>query len=138
MWWLYFAASARTLPATTHRTHGRRFVRAYGHYFVFAAAAAEGAGPAAYADHVTHAAGASALSATVAGAAVTVPAAVFLLTVWAVHLRPHQKTAAEWIPYPSTAVAILAAAASPAPALLTGALPAVLVAVGAVGTARRR
>lgn len=64
-----------------------------------------------------------------AGAAVTVPAAVFLITVWAVHLRPHQRTTAEGIPYPAAAVGILLAAYSPAPALAVGALLAVLVVV---------
>lgn len=64
-----------------------------------------------------------------AGAAVTVPAAVFLITVWAVHLQPHQGTVAEWIPYPVAAVGVLLAAFLPAPALAAGALLAVLVVV---------
>ncbi|MFB6777822.1 low temperature requirement protein A [Streptomyces sp. NPDC056352] len=126
MWWLYFARPAHTLLATTHRAHRRRFIWAYGHYLIFASATAEGAGLAAYADHVTRSTDASPLA---AGAAVTVPAAVFLITVWAVHLRPHQRTAAEWIPYPVAAVGILVAACSPAPALAAGALLAALVVV---------
>lgn len=126
MWWLYFARSARTLLATTHQAHRRRFTWAYGHYLIFASATAEGAGLAAYADHVTRRTDGSPLA---AGAAVTVPAAVFLITVWAVHLRPHQRTAAEWIPYPAAAVGILLAALFPAPALTAGALLAVLVVV---------
>ncbi|MER5363222.1 low temperature requirement protein A [Streptomyces sp. NPDC002785] len=126
MWWLYFARSAHTLLATTHQAHRRRFTWAYGHYLIFASATAEGAGLAAYADHVTRSTDASPLA---AGAAVTVPAAVFLITVWAVHLRPHQRTVAEWIPYPVAAVGVLLAAFFPAPALAAGALLAVLVAV---------
>ncbi|WP_329542779.1 low temperature requirement protein A [Streptomyces sp. NBC_01358] len=126
MWWLYFAEPAHTLLATTHRSHRRRFTWAYGHYLIFASATAEGAGLAAYADHVTRRTDASPLA---AGAAVTVPAAVFLITVWAVHLRPHQRTTAEGIPYPAAAVGILLAAYSPAPALAVGALLAVLVVV---------
>ncbi len=126
MWWLYFARSARTLLATTHRAHRRRFPWAYGHYLIFASATAEGAGLAAYADHLTrHTAGPP----IAAGAAVTVPAAVFLITVWAVHLRPHQRSTAERIPFPVAAVGVLAAAASPAPALLAGVLLAGLVVV---------
>ncbi|MFF4487953.1 low temperature requirement protein A [Streptomyces sp. NPDC001544] len=127
MWWLYFARPAHTLLATTHRAHRRRFPWAYGHYLVFAAATAEGAGLAAYADHVTRHTGASSPA---AGAAVTVPAAVFLVTVWAVHLRPHQARVAERLPYPVTAAALVPAAWSPAPALVAGALLAVLVALG--------
>ncbi|MBL1097723.1 low temperature requirement protein A [Streptomyces sp. 205] len=132
MWWLYFARPAHTLLATTHQAHRRRFPWAYGHYLIFASATAEGAGLAAYADHVTRHSGASSPA---AGAAVSVPAAVFLITLWAVHLRPHQKSAAERIPYPVAAVGILLAAWSPAPALAAGALLAVLV---AVVTVRRR
>ncbi|GAA0460945.1 low temperature requirement protein A [Streptomyces olivaceiscleroticus] len=126
MWWLYFARPAHTLLATTHQAHRRRFPWAYGHYLVFASATAEGAGLAAYADHLTRHTGASPAA---AGAAVTVPAAVFLITVWVVHLRPHQRSLAERIPFPVAAVGVLAAAWSPAPALLTGVLMAALVAV---------
>ncbi|MET8432173.1 low temperature requirement protein A [Streptomyces sp900116325] len=132
MWWLYFAKPAHTLLATTHQAHRKRFTWAYGHYLIFASAAAEGAGLAAYADHVTRATDTSPI---VAGAAVTLPAAVFLITVWAIHLRPHQTTAAERIPYPVAAVGILLAAASPAPALASGAL---LAALGVVATVERR
>ncbi|MFG3026382.1 low temperature requirement protein A [Streptomyces sp. NPDC048254] len=126
MWWLYFARPAHTLLATTHRAHRRRFPWAYGHYLIFASATAEGAGLAAYADHVTRRTGASPVA---AGAAVTVPAAVFLITVWVVHLRPHQRSLAERIPFPVAAVGVLAAAWSPVPALIAGVLVAGLVAV---------
>jgi low temperature requirement protein LtrA len=126
MWWLYFARPAHTLLATTHQAHRRRFPWAYGHYLIFASATAEGAGLAAYADHVTRHTGASPVA---AGAAVTVPAAVFLITVWLVHLRPHQRSPAERIPFPVAAVGVLAAAWSPAPALIAGVLLAGLVAV---------
>ncbi|MFH8682075.1 low temperature requirement protein A [Streptomyces lydicus] len=124
MWWLYFTRPAHTLLATTHQAHLRRFSWAYGHYLIFASATAEGAGLAAYADHVTHRAEASSIA---AGAAVTVPAAVFLITVWVVHLRPHQRSLAERIPFPLAAVGVLMAAWSPAPALVAGVLLASLV-----------
>ncbi|MFI7299422.1 low temperature requirement protein A [Streptomyces sp. NPDC050121] len=126
MWWLYFARPAHTLLATTYQAHRRRFPWAYGHYLIFASATAEGAGLAAYADHVTRHTGASPVA---AGAAVTVPAAVFLITVWLVHLRPHQRSLAERIPFPVAAVGVLAAAWSPVPALIAGVLLAGLVAV---------
>ncbi|WAL93265.1 low temperature requirement protein A [Streptomyces sp. Je 1-369] len=126
LWWLYFSRPAHTLLATTHRAHRRRFVWAYGHYLIFASAAAEGAGLAAYADHLTGHAHTSPLA---AGAAVTVPAAVFLITVWAVHLRPHLTTAAERAPYPVAAFGLLAATFTPWPALAAGAVLVVLVVV---------
>ncbi|MGW0548738.1 low temperature requirement protein A [Streptomyces altiplanensis] len=132
MWWLYFARPAHALLATTHQLHRRRFTWAYGHYLIFASAAAEGAGLAAYAEHLTHH---TSTSPTVAGAAVTVPAAVFLITVWAVHLRPHQRSRVERIAFPVAAAGVLSAAWSPAPALAAGVLLAGLVAVVAV---RRR
>lgn len=126
MWWLYFARPAHTLLATTHQARRRRFPWAYGHYLIFASATAEGAGLAAYADHVTRHTGSSPAA---AGAAVTVPAAVFLITVWLVHLRPHQRSLAERVPFPLAAVGVLAAAWSPAPALVAGVLLAGLVVV---------
>ncbi|MEV0035904.1 low temperature requirement protein A [Streptomyces sp. NPDC050804] len=126
MWWLYFARPAHTLLAATHQAHRRRFPWAYGHYLIFASATAEGAGLAAYADHITRHTG---TSPTAAGAAVTVPAAVFLITVWAVHLRPHQRSVAERIPFPIAAAVVLSAAWSPVPALLAGVTLAVLVVV---------
>ncbi|MER6089904.1 low temperature requirement protein A [Streptomyces bluensis] len=132
MWWLYFARPAHTLLATTHQAHRRRFPWAYGHYLIFASATAEGAGLAAYADHVTRHPGASPAA---AGAAVAVPAAVFLITVWVVHLRPHQRNVAERILFPGAAAGVLVAAWSPAPALLAGVLLAGMVAV--VRTPRR-
>ncbi|MFF0739074.1 low temperature requirement protein A [Streptomyces sp. NPDC004111] len=125
MWWLYFARPAHTLLATSHRTHRRRFVWAYGHYLVFASATAAGAGMAGYADHIT---GGGHASPTAAAAAVTVPTAVFLLTVWAIHLRPHRGAATERILYPLAAAGVVAATWSPAPVLVAGALLA-LVAV---------
>lgn len=132
MWWLYFARPAHTLLATTHQDHRRRFPWAYGHYLVFASATAEGAGLAFYADHVTRHTTATSAA---AGAAVTVPAAVFLMTVWAVHLRPHRKSPAERIAFPAAAAGILAASWSGAPAPASGVL---LTAVAAVAGVRRR
>ncbi|WP_232792295.1 low temperature requirement protein A [Actinacidiphila yeochonensis] len=97
MWWLYFARPAHTLLATTHKGPGRRFRWAYGHYLIFASAAAVGAGLAVSADEVTHRAD---IPPQAAGAMVAVPAAVFLTTTWALHLRPHRRRAAE--PRPSS------------------------------------
>lgn len=144
LWWLYFARPAHLLLATTHQTHRRRFTWAYGHYLIFASATAEGAGLAAYADHVT---GHGATSALLAGAAVTVPAAVFLITVWAVHVRPHHGGAAERIVFPAAAAGVLAATFTAAPALVAGVLLAAVVtltaprrgrAAGMVGVRRWR
>ena len=59
----------------------------YGHYFIFASAAAVGAGLGVVVDYDTHHAE---ISGTVAGYAVAVPVAVYLFFVWLLHIRPHQ------------------------------------------------
>ncbi|MFB6893230.1 low temperature requirement protein A [Kitasatospora sp. NPDC056327] len=134
MWWLYFAKPAHTLLATSHRGARKRFVWAYGHYLVFAAAAAEGAGLAAYAEPVTRRGGGSVLPSP-AGAAVTLPLAVFLLTVWAVHLRPHPHRRVERFAFPAAASAVVAASYLPAPALAAGLVAVALVVVTTAGAA---
>ncbi len=128
MWWLYFARPAHTLLATDYRAHRKRFVWAYGHYLVFASAAAEGAGLAAYA-HVV--AGGTGVPPAAAGAAVTVPLAVFLITVWALQVRPHRRRGLAEAAFPVVAVGVLAAARAPVPAVVAGLLVAALVALPA-------
>ena len=125
MWWLYFARPAHTLLATTHRAHLKRFTWAYGHYLIFASAAAAGAGLAAYAQLLTR----STDVPSAAGAAVTLPVAIFLVTAWAVHIRPHRQSRVERFAYPGAAIAVLAAARLPAPALAAGLPAAALVVV---------
>jgi low temperature requirement protein LtrA len=129
MWWLYFTRPAHALLATTHQVHRKRFAWAYGHYLIFASATAEGAGLAAYADHLTRGNGTPPAGVALV---VTVPAAVFLIAVWAVHLRPHQRRAVESVPFAAAASAVSLAAWSPAPALAAGAVLACLVAVATV------
>ncbi|MDT0616028.1 low temperature requirement protein A [Streptomyces lancefieldiae] len=126
MWWLYFTRPAHVLLATSHQARGKRFTWAYGHYLVFASATAEGAGLAAYADHLTRPASAAS---DVAALAVTAPAAIFLVTVWAVHLRPHQTRTAEGALFLFAAVGILMTTWFSAPALVAGLLLSGLTAV---------
>jgi low temperature requirement protein LtrA len=84
MWWLYFAKPARLLL----RSNRSAFPWGYGHLVIFASAAAVGAGLAVLVDQVT---GGVHLSRTEAAATVTVPVALYLLTVWLLHLRPHHR-----------------------------------------------
>ncbi|MDN3261871.1 low temperature requirement protein A [Streptomyces sp. CSDS2] len=128
MWWLYFAKPAHTLLATTHQGHRKRFTWAYGHYLVFAAAAAEGAGLAAYAELITRRSVDPFLPSP-ASAAITLPLALFLAAVWVVHVRPHPHGRIERFAFPVGTVGVLGAAWSPAPALMAGLLAAVLVVV---------
>ncbi|MFD7282106.1 hypothetical protein ACFV80_35000 [Streptomyces sp. NPDC059862] len=46
------------------------------------------------------------------------PLAIFLMTVWAIHVRPHRRNEVEQFGFPAGALAVLAAAHSPAPALV--------------------
>ena len=80
MWWAYFKHNAAEELVLTERNN---FVWGYGHYLVFAALAAVGAGLQVAVDR-THEE--VAISGTVAALAVAVPVAVYLLTLWAVSL----------------------------------------------------
>ncbi|GAA0544515.1 low temperature requirement protein A [Paractinoplanes ferrugineus] len=83
LWWLYFDRSAHALLITM-----RASIRwGYGHYFIFASAAAVGAGLGVAVDHATHHAE---ISSTLTGYAIAVPVAVYLFFVWLLHVRPHQ------------------------------------------------
>jgi low temperature requirement protein LtrA len=81
MWWLYFHRPVHDL-LTGLRT---AIVWGYGHYVVFAAAAAVGAGLAVAVDQATHHARIEAVG---AGYAVAIPAFAYLLSLWLLHDRP--------------------------------------------------
>jgi low temperature requirement protein LtrA len=81
LWWVYFLQPAAE-GLTRHRS--RSFYWGYGHYFLFAAVAAVGAGlevAVEFAGHHTE------LTPTTAGMVVAVPVALVLALVWALH-RP--------------------------------------------------
>jgi low temperature requirement protein LtrA len=84
MWWLYFDRDAAPVLRTL-RTSMRW---GYGHYFVFASAAATGAGIAVAVDHHLHKAH---IPAVATGFAIAVPVAVYVMSVWLLHVRPHQR-----------------------------------------------
>ncbi len=81
MWWLYFDRPVHDLLTSFRKA----MVWGYGHYLVFASAAAVGAGLAVAVDHVTHHA---TIGATTAGAAVAIPVAVYVICLWFLHDRP--------------------------------------------------
>lgn len=93
------------------------FIWGYGHYFVFASAAAVGA---ALAVAVDHAVGKTDISDAQAALALAIPVAIYLFSVWFVQIRPqpdHQicgrifllsilaVLASPWTPMPTAAVA---------------------------------
>ena len=77
MWWLYFLH-----PAEECLTHQVAFLWGYGHYAIFASAAAVGAGLAVATEQLTgH-------GRVEHGMALAVPAAIYVTMVWALQLRP--------------------------------------------------
>jgi low temperature requirement protein LtrA len=121
LWWLYFDRSAHGL-LTTLRTS---ILWGYGHYFIFASAAAVGAGLAVAVDYDTHHAE---ISGTLAAYAVALPVAVYLLFVWLLHIRPHQRGAL-LIAYPLVAALTLVTPFGPAPLAVIAGLLVVLVSI---------
>ncbi len=120
MWWLYFAKEATRLLGSLRAA----ITWGYGHYLVFASAAAVGAGLAVNVDHAVHHAH---IGERAAGAAYTLPVALFLLVVWALQLQPQHAGRRRSTLVLAAAAAVLAAAFTPQPVLITGLLVAAVV-----------
>jgi low temperature requirement protein LtrA len=129
MWWLYFAKEAHELLTSLRAG----IVWGYGHYLVFASAAAVGAGLAVNVDAVTHHAE---IGPGPAAAAFTVPVALFVLAVWALQVRPHHLGRWHGAVVPAAAVLVLASTLGPEPVLVTGLLVAAMIATS-LATLRR-
>lgn len=80
LWWLYFGRSMDDRLANMRSA----FMWGYGHYFVFGSGAAVGAGLAVLVDQDR---GNAAIGPQTAGYALAIPVAVFLLSLWSLHLR---------------------------------------------------
>ncbi|WP_433133404.1 low temperature requirement protein A [Micromonospora sp. CA-240977] len=118
LWWLYFD---RPTEAPDRLPYS--LIWGYGHYLVFAAIAAIGAGLGVSVDverHLAH------VSAGTAGYAVAIPIAVFLLTVWVLHVR-RQQHGAVVVAFPVVALLALLAPLGPAPVYVLAALLVALV-----------
>jgi len=129
MWWLYFSKEAHELLTSLRAG----IVWGYGHYLVFASAAAVGAGLAVNVDLVTHHA---AIGPRAAAAAFTIPVALFLLAVWALQVRPHHLGRWPGAVVPATALLVLASTLTSEPVLVTGLLAAAMIAVSVVALRR--
>jgi low temperature requirement protein LtrA len=121
MWWIYF--DYQTPQVLTSNRPG--FIWGYGHLVVFAAVAAVGAGLVVAVDH---AAGHGHVSDARAGAVVAVPVAVYLLSLWVLHLVLDVAPASPRFTAPLTAGLVLAATATSQPVLVVGALLAAMMA----------
>ncbi|GAA2745618.1 low temperature requirement protein A [Kitasatospora cinereorecta] len=123
-WWIYFAE-----PVHHHlRSNRQAFLWGYGHYLVLGSAAAVGAG---LEVAIEYAVGKAHISAYAATAAVTLPAALYLLTVWALHSR-HVKQGAAQAVLPLSAAAVAACTALGGHGVLAAGL--VIAATVATGT----
>jgi low temperature requirement protein LtrA len=120
VWWMYFDRPVHDLLTSFRKA----IVWGYGHYVVFASAAAIGAGLAVAVDTATHHA---AISARAGGAAVAVPVALFMTSLWFLHDRPAYSSTR--VLGPIVAVLVLLTPLTPQPVLATGLLLAALVAL---------
>ncbi|WP_327040299.1 low temperature requirement protein A [Micromonospora ureilytica] len=123
LWWLYFD---RPNEAPDRQPYS--LIWGYGHYLIFAAIAAVGAGLSVSVDYERHLAH---ISERIAGYAVAVPIAVFLLTVWVLHVR-RQQHGAVVVAFPVVALLALLAPLGPAPVYVLAALLVALVALTVV------
>jgi low temperature requirement protein LtrA len=125
MWWVYFGQHAERFL----RSNRQGFRWGYGHYLIFSSAAAVGAGLATAVDHESHVGHTPTM---VASGAVAVPVAVFVVSVWLLHVRPHGFSGPRQFAWPVAAVLVLAAIAAssvPVTLVLIAGLMAALVAV---------
>lgn len=122
MWWLYFERPTGDLLTSI----GRSFQWGYGHYFIWAAAAAVGAGIAVAVDVATDHAR---VGPDVAGASVAVPVAIYLAGVWVLHDLPRPMSRLRMSLTPVAALLVLLTPLSPVPVLLSGIVVVCLLAL---------
>ncbi|MFG2574495.1 low temperature requirement protein A [Streptomyces sp. NPDC048481] len=129
-WWIYFV-----VPIHGHlRSSRQAFLWGYGHYAVFASAAAIGAGLEVAVEQTV---GEAHLSRLAASAAVTLPTALYLLTVWALHSRHFKVGLAQQSVLPVTALLVICCTfAGEWAVLAAGLVSALAVATGTTLTAR--
>ncbi|MFF0222723.1 low temperature requirement protein A [Streptomyces sp. NPDC004629] len=129
-WWIYFA-----VPIHGHlRSSREAFLWGYGHYLVLASAAAIGAG---LEVAVEEAVGKAHLSTLSASAAVTLPTALYLLTVWALHARHFKAGIAQQLVLPVTALLVICCTFLGAWAVLAAGIVAALAVTTEIALAAR-
>ncbi|MFI6339162.1 low temperature requirement protein A [Streptomyces sp. NPDC050535] len=129
-WWIYFV-----VPIHGHlRSSRQSFLWGYGHYLIFASAAAIGAGLEVV---VEQAVGKAHISTLSASAAVTLPTALYLLAVWVLHARYFKVGIAQQAVLPTAALLVIVCTFLGDWAVLAaGIVSALAVAVGVMLTAR--
>lgn len=124
LWWLYFAKPAERF---LNKKPSVSFGWGYGHYFIFASAAAVGAAIGVNIDHIT---GHSALNETAVAATFTIPVALYLGMLWLIHIRPHERAGRYGLLFLIGALAVLASTFSSLPIVTTGGIMAAIVGIG--------
>ncbi|MEU9787671.1 low temperature requirement protein A [Streptomyces phaeochromogenes] len=129
-WWIYFV-----VPIHGHLSSSKKaFLWGYGHYVIFASAAAIGAG---LEVAVEQAVGKAHISTLAASAAVTLPTALFLLMVWVLHARHYKVGTAQQLVLPVTALVVaLCTFLGDWAVFAAGVVAALAVVVGVTLTAR--
>lgn len=129
-WWIYFV-----VPIHGHlRSNRQSFLWGYGHYVIFTSAAAIGAG---LEVAVEQAVGKAHISTLTASAAVTLPTALYFLTVWLLHARHFRVGVTEQLILPTAALlVILCTFLGDWAVLAAGIVAALTVVVGVILTSR--
>ncbi len=125
IWWLYFSRPAAVLLRRAGSGLAS-YVWGFGHYVIFAAAAAIGA---ALSARVEFRIGESKASGFGSAAVLTVPVAVLLAAIWFLQLRRHDSSLRTVGPFGLAIPAVLASTFSPFPELIVGLVCALLLAV---------
>ncbi len=120
MWWLYFDHP----PDDDLTSTMRAFLWGYGHYFIFGAIAAAGVGIEVAVDYSV---GASELSERATGFAISMPVAVYVVGIWALHLLRHMRGPLN-AAFPLAAVLIVGAGLTPIPVHMVAAILVALLA----------
>ncbi|MBO4255556.1 low temperature requirement protein A [Streptomyces griseorubiginosus] len=129
-WWIYFVVPIHGRL----RTSGQAFLWGYGHYLIFGSAAAIGAG---LEVAVEQAVGRAHISTLAASAAVTLPTALYLVCVWALHSRYFKVGITQQLVLPVTALLVIVCTFLGSWAVLAaGIVAALAVATGVALTAR--
>jgi low temperature requirement protein LtrA len=121
LWWIYFDRPEDHLLLSEKGV----FAWGYVHLFVFSSAAAVGAG---LVVSVEHAVGHGALGPAASGAAISIPVAVFALSLWSLYVRTGDAPLRKF-GLPVTAAFVLASSFTTSPVLLVGIMLAVLLLV---------
>jgi low temperature requirement protein LtrA len=119
MWWIYFDRPGEEVL----RTARSGFLFGYGHYFVFASAAAVGAGITVKVDTIT---GHAELSPRAAAFTVAIPVAIYVVCVWLLHRGPHESVLRS-VAFPVAAALVLITPLLPEPLIFMAAIVAALV-----------